>query len=62
MAKDVSEVSSTRAPDNAIEVFPLPQDIAVERDAGVVMADGTRLSANVFLPAASGTWPVVAVA
>jgi uncharacterized protein len=48
-----------REPDNAIEVFPLPQDIRVERDVSIVMPDGVRLSANVFLPEASGPLPVV---
>jgi uncharacterized protein len=49
-----------RAPHNAIEVFPLPAGIHVERDVGVVMSDGIRLSANVFRPGqAAGPWPVI---
>lgn len=39
-----------RAPHNEIEVYPLPPEIAVERDVGVVMSDGIRLSANVYRP------------
>jgi predicted acyl esterase len=50
----------TRAPRNEIEVFPLPAGIRVERDVGVTMSDGIRLSANVFLPEAeSGPLPVI---
>jgi predicted acyl esterase len=40
----------SRAPHNEIEVFPLPPEVAVERDVGVMMSDGVRLSANVFRP------------
>jgi predicted acyl esterase len=39
-----------RAAHNEIEVFPLPAGIAVERDVGITMPDGIRLSANVFRP------------
>jgi len=50
----------TRAPLNEIEVFPLPAGIAVERDVGVEMSDGIRLSANVFRPeGASAPLPVI---
>ncbi|HKP59728.1 MAG TPA: CocE/NonD family hydrolase [Polyangiales bacterium] len=52
-------MATPREPDNAIEVFPLPQDIRAERDVAVTMPDGTRLSANVFLPEATGALPVV---
>jgi predicted acyl esterase len=52
-------MTSERAPDNTIEVFPLPPHIRVERDLGVVMPDGTRLSANVFLPEGSARLPIV---
>ena len=37
-----------RAPHNEIDVFPLPEDVSVERDVGLTMEDGVRLSANVF--------------
>jgi hypothetical protein len=41
---------SSREPDNAIEIFPLPEDIVVERDVGVVMQAGTRLNGDLGLP------------
>lgn len=54
------EPVSVRAPHNEVEVFPLPPEVAVERDVGVVMSDGIRLSANVFRPAhAKGPLPVI---
>jgi len=50
----------TRAALNEIEVFPLPPGISVERDVGVMMSDGIRLSANIFRPeAASAPLPVI---
>jgi uncharacterized protein len=50
----------SRAPHNEVEVFPLPPGIAVERDVGVIMSDGIRLSANVFRPEqAPGPLPVI---
>lgn len=52
-------MARTRTPDNTIEVFPLPNDIIVERDVGVTMPDGIRLSANIFRPANNATLPVV---
>src|SRR5262245_33514718 len=49
-----------RAAHNEVEVFPLPSGIVVERDVGVTMPDGIRLSANVFRPErASGALPVI---
>ena len=49
-----------RAAHNEVEVFPLPPAIAVERDVGVTMPDGIRLSANVFRPQqAAGPLPVI---
>jgi len=49
-----------RPPVNEVEVFPLPAGIRVERDVGLHMHDGVRLSANVFLPEQTeGPWPVV---
>ena len=52
--------SASREPENTIEVFPLPEEVRVERDVSVTMPDGTRLSANVFLPRnAAGPLPVV---
>src|SRR5262245_27986931 len=59
MTNDVGDKTQARLPENDVEVFPLPSDIRVERDVGVVMPDGTRLSANVFLPASGTAWPVV---
>lgn len=56
----MSQPAQIRAPHNEIEVFPLPADIVVERDVGVLMPDGIRLSANVFRPArASEALPVI---
>ena len=52
-------MGTQRAPLNAVEVFPLPADIAVSRDEGIAMADGTRLSANVFRPHGDAKLPVV---
>src|SRR5262245_29134604 len=52
-------MAEPRKSDNAIEVFPLPSDVRVQRDVAVTMQDGTRLSANVFLPPSGGAWPVV---
>ena len=52
--------AAARAALNEIEVFPLPSGIRVERDVGVTMADGVRLSANVFTPEqADGALPVI---
>jgi predicted acyl esterase len=57
---EVEPMSTIRAPHNAIEVFPLPRDIHAQRDVGIVMPDGIRLSADVFLPAQDATGlPVV---
>jgi uncharacterized protein len=51
---------SKRAAHNDVAVFPLPPEVAAERDVGVTMSDGIRLSANVFRPAqASGPLPVI---
>jgi predicted acyl esterase len=50
----------TRAPHNEVEVFPLPAGISVERDVGITMPDGVRLSANVFRPQQhAGPLPVI---
>lgn len=46
---------AVRAAHNEVEVFPLPAGILVERDVGVTMPDGIRLSANVFRPERSET-------
>jgi uncharacterized protein len=55
----MASAARTRAPHNEIDVFPLPSDVVIERDVGVMMADGIRLSANVFRPAGAGPWPVI---
>ena len=52
-------MTTTRPPDNAIEVFPLPPELRVQRDVPVLMQDGTRLSANVFLPEDAARAPVL---
>lgn len=46
----MSQAPRIRPAHNEIDVFPLPADIAVARDVGIVMPDGVRLSANVFRP------------
>ena len=56
----MSRAARTRAPHNDLDVFALPSGISVERDVGVTMSDGVRLSANVFRPEASdGPLPVI---
>ncbi|MDD9943152.1 MAG: CocE/NonD family hydrolase [Myxococcales bacterium] len=56
----MSQQNAPRAAHNEIQVFPLPAGIAVERDVGVSMPDGVRLSANVFRPEGStGPLPVI---
>jgi predicted acyl esterase len=55
----VAVMTIPRAPHNTIETFPLPAGIVVERDVGIVMPDGTRLSANVFRPEGTGAHAVV---
>ena len=41
------------------EVAALADQIIIERDQAVTVRDGTRLSANVFRPKASGRFPIV---
>jgi predicted acyl esterase len=41
------------------EIYPLPDDIVVERDVMVPTCEGPRLAANVFRPAGAGPWPVI---
>ncbi len=43
----------------AVDVFPLPSGIRVERDVPVVMRDGVKLSLNVFRPEKRGAFPVI---
>jgi uncharacterized protein len=44
---------------NSVEVFPLPKGILVDKDVGVAMRDGVRISTNVFRPEREGKFPVV---
>jgi predicted acyl esterase len=44
---------------NAVEVFPLPEGIRIEKDVPVVMRDGVRISINVFRPDKEGRFPVM---
>jgi predicted acyl esterase len=41
------------------EIYPLPDDVVVEKDVMVPTRQGPRLAANVFRPAGHGTWPVI---
>ena len=41
------------------EIYPLPDDVVVERDVMVPTQQGPRLAANVFRPTGHGTWPVI---
>ena len=42
-----------------MDVFPLPEGIVVERDVPVIMRDGIKLYANVYLPEEQGVFPVI---
>lgn len=56
----MTQTATFRAAHNEIEVFPLPESVAVERDVGITMPDGIRLSANVFTPRdATAPLPVI---
>lgn len=41
------------------EIYPLPDDVVVERDVMVPTTGGPRLAANVFRPSGAGPWPVI---
>jgi predicted acyl esterase len=41
------------------EIYPLPDDVAVERDVMIPTRQGPRLAANVFRPTEGGPWPVI---
>jgi predicted acyl esterase len=41
------------------EIYPLPDDIVVERDVMIPTTQGPRLAANVFRPKGDGPWPVI---
>ncbi len=41
------------------EIYPLPDDIVVERDVMIPTRSGPRLAANIFLPSGEGPWPVM---
>ena len=41
------------------EIYPLPDDVVVERDVMVPTRQGPRLAANVFRPTGHGPWPVI---
>lgn len=44
---------------DSTEIYPLPEGILVDRDVGVVVRDGVRISLNVYRPDAEGRYPVV---
>jgi predicted acyl esterase len=44
---------------NGVEIVPLPAGIRVENDLSIPMADGVKLSANLFLPSSGGPVPVL---
>ncbi len=57
---DLSDLIGT--PDSPIivtDVSAIEGEVTIERDVAVMTRDGTRLSANVFRPKASGKYPVV---
>ena len=41
------------------EIYPLPDDVVVERDVMIPTRQGPRLAANVFRPTEGGPWPVI---
>jgi len=41
------------------EIYPLPDDVIVERDVMIPTSQGPRLAANVFRPSSEGPWPVI---
>ncbi|MEM9407232.1 MAG: CocE/NonD family hydrolase [Acidobacteriota bacterium] len=51
--------SDPRYPVRVNSAQALERQVLIERDVGVTMRDGTRLSANVFRPAGAGAYPVV---
>jgi uncharacterized protein len=54
------ETLRIRVGNDVTEIFPLPDGITVQRDVVLIMADGTRISANLFLPRdAPGPVPVI---
>lgn len=46
---------------SAVKSEPI-HDLRILRDVKVAMRDGVKLSANVFLPAVKGQFPVIATA
>lgn len=41
------------------EIYPLPDDVIVERDVMIPTRSGPRLAANIFTPSSGGPWPVI---
>lgn len=57
---DLSDfINSPDSPILVADISAIERETEVERDVGIVLRDGVRLSANVFRPKAEGRYPVV---
>lgn len=57
---DLSDfINSPESPILVADISAIERETEVERDVGIVLRDGVRLSANVFRPKAEGRYPVV---
>ena len=54
-----NETLRARIGNDYTEIFPLPADIKVEKDVGVLLPDGTRMSVNIYRPDTRERVPVV---
>ncbi len=54
-----NETLRARVGDDFTEIFPLPSGIRVEKDVGVILPDGTRMSVNIYRPDTNDRVPVV---
>jgi predicted acyl esterase len=45
-----NETLRARIGNDYTEIFPLPADIKVEKDVGVLLPDGMRMSVNIYRP------------
>ena len=54
-----NETLRARVGDDFTEIFPLPSGIRVEKDVGVMLPDGTRMSVNIYRPDTNDRVPVV---
>ena len=57
---DLSDfIDTPESPILVSDISAIAADTQIDRDVGIVLRDGTRLSANVFRPKAEGLYPVV---